>query len=1313
MATPLNLYATKVFAEQPLGLWALDDKADYVSFLDSTDQDLSLWANAGVSSVVDATDDQVFSEVPPGIPFPEILTNGIIAETTNEGLVRFTSPFQLQPENLNLEQDTFSFGLYVYSFSKIIDMRLGFRYIEPVSQEVFEVIKATAFSTTLSWAVVSETFKIPENFEDLELIIEVNYLDEQSVYEFAINAITAGQWAEEFQLQSFGASLINVPSTIAIPATQGLPALPYGLPTTGGYYIANNNSLVAKNLGVPLVFGSRNSTFISPKENSPSLIVPAFGFLNRSGQFNRLTAEFWIKIQSEATSPRKIFGPIASNDGIYVEGPFLKLKIGKDLITHYVREWDRPMLVDVRLAPDNATLIINGEQVGSLELDPRRYSFVESSSGGQDQDWLGFYAYSDVPSIQLDCIAIYPYEVPAIVAKRRWVYGQAVQVPTNIKGADSTISVFVDYPFSKYAKNYYFPSSSRWSSGSLENVSATRDYIAPTEHELPQLRFDSKSEEAWLQDLKSAQESQEPILTLKPNKDWEGVGGHLFFENLNFLTNQTKSFYGVFESQEPKQEPETLFEVTNVSNSNSLKIYTLGDVIFHEGARSKRIGAPVGFKRYSIQNFPHSFANDTLLRILDSSVVLLDNDPETKSSFAISDIYKVSKVLSPTEFEIEQEIGFVDTVLDSGYNEDPNLKIIFESTIYYSFKKKNPNGSMSEKIFYKTPGQKINQKFFIGLDLPRFVKTQGKEIANFLGTRQNLSVYIAGTKQLTETFAGKIHRIGFCTERNLKKIQHLFNEDGVPVDYANVFDLFGPSTFDAGANYFGDDLDNLGNALAPPPAFWSLVLDGGDPYDFATVTAEDHVASYTLIPKIYFDNFILDIAVDSYWEDYVPLSYFSKSVPDGRGKPRQEVSFIQFSLDYPTTKQVVNEEIDTSSALVKSYVAFQYLQGGSNAVSSSFTKIKKLNKDKVVMPESDWMNTKYEVVNGTVINIPKNIDIRKVSINVYLEMVVDGISTNPIKVRSLQLSSQAYGYSPNRVGTKFGTDLIPYSKSGKYFNYKEAPALSIYKGSTPYLYNTSDSGIELKTSYSNKNIKGISMPINKSSAEFFKVGSMQLSLKYGENLFPEMPIKIFEIEHASGTISFFLASESPARKRGQIYAVDENTKRIQSGLVFFNNGIPAKRPVLYSNAWTVVGISFPDFLSFSSTPGALRITSPIMFNNISYFQTNRADDEERFGLRQWFAVRSNLGDLLDWGYWAGKEVIGGEAITIPDEGFTWQEVLFLSSLVRNELDASNIYNIFTGTERIVADSDNFLPIGNYEYKVYKKLQWSSAIVKPV
>jgi len=123
--------------------------------------------------------------------------------------------------------------------------------------------------------------------------------------------------------------------------------------------------------------------------------------------------------------------------------------------------------------------------------------------------------------------------------------------------------------------------------------------------------------------------------------------------------------------------------------------------------------------------------------------------------------------------------------------------------------------------------------------------------------------------------------------------------------------------------------------------------------------------------------------------------------------------------------------------------------------------------------------------------------------------------------------------------------------------------------------------------------------------------------------------------------------------------------------------------------------------------------SPILFNNVSIYETTIADDEERFGFRQWFSVRNSGGQDFDWGYWAGKELVGNEVVVIPDAGFTWQEVLFLAAAQTQEVDAAVIYNIFAGTSSIVAGDDQILTIQDYQYNTYNELSWHQSTVSAV
>jgi hypothetical protein len=50
MSNPSNLYAEKIFSEHPQVLWALDDKADYVSLITEAQRNIeSQWTVTGAT----------------------------------------------------------------------------------------------------------------------------------------------------------------------------------------------------------------------------------------------------------------------------------------------------------------------------------------------------------------------------------------------------------------------------------------------------------------------------------------------------------------------------------------------------------------------------------------------------------------------------------------------------------------------------------------------------------------------------------------------------------------------------------------------------------------------------------------------------------------------------------------------------------------------------------------------------------------------------------------------------------------------------------------------------------------------------------------------------------------------------------------------------------------------------------------------------------------------------------------------------------------------------------------------------------------
>ena len=77
---------------------------------------------------------------------------------------------------------------------------------------------------------------------------------------------------------------------------------------------------------------------------------------------------------------------------------------------------------------------------------------------------------------------------------------------------------------------------------------------------------------------------------------------------------------------------------------------------------------------------------------------------------------------------------------------------------------------------------------------------------------------------------------------------------------------------------------------------------------FASVHGLSHLASYNLVPKVYFDNFELDIDINASWQDHIPLSYFAQYVSDIKGNKYYDLDFIQFNINYPAPSKFKEDE---------------------------------------------------------------------------------------------------------------------------------------------------------------------------------------------------------------------------------------------------------------------------------------------------------------------------------------------------------------------------------------------------------------------
>jgi hypothetical protein len=1246
MSNPSNLYAEKIYAEHPMAFWALDDQADYISLIDESQRcvaDPDHWdipENASAEIFVQGS--QPFNS-----PFPEsFITKITAAPTTGEfGQVVCISKDVANFSLLNKEMATFSVGAFVnslgvYSYS----FEIGYEYYDTVSGSTIQRLKPYVSSTQDRWTFISETFDIPDENTTFRIVIKFNYINQgQNIndYDFLINGVSAGQWSEEFNASSLGVIGDAIPSSIAIENSLGIPARAYGLKDKNGYYLISNESLMAKNTGIPLVYGASNLTKLLPNKNQsgqtkPSLIIPGEGFLGADGQYKEYTLEAWIRINSDSKTRKRIIGPIGSDDGIYVEGPFLILKIGSNFGSYYVGEWYRPMLIHIRLGENNASLLVNGEEVITLRYLNEELNFPTTlNSNDKNQDWIGFYAYDDVSPIEVDCVALYTYSVPIVLAKKRFVYGQGVEFPEGINQAYSGSSIYIDYPFADYTNNYSYPNIGNWSQGIIDNLKTESNLLSTPEYSLPNIVLGSNYLENLYSTLMTEQEDEDLFFSFG-----EDEGSYMYFESLGFLKEKIKSFYGSFKFVSNSTTKQVLFKAESKTSTNYFEIYSIGTSV-----------------RYSLN---YNGSEQTLL------------------------------TLSPVDLE---------------------------------------------------------EMFSIGIDVESLSKYFGGNVASFFGNLSSLGFYIGGSSNPSETFSGKMYKVGFCTSRNHKNIKDFFNEKGIVIENDSVFVeyLQTPDVeYNSSEDYFGNN-----------SAEFDSIVDSGTVTETSANTLQSHTASYTLSPTTNFGSYYLDIDIQGYWEDYIPLTYFAKYINDSKNKPYYDLDFIQFNINYPAPSVFIEEEqfgswtykelfdeyntpvqreytsldnqlftgfldytdlrdrtyrnykYDTSNSLVKSYITFQYIQNGANLSSENFTNVEKPSNDSFVIPGDDWRITKYEVIDNMIIYTPKDVSNLDIAIVTHLEFNVKGILRNKVSLRTLEYCSQAFNNtSPNPVGTRFGHSLYPYKKSGFYYDYKTQNPFTIYKGTSPYLYLTRYSGIEIKGVMDPKVNRGLSVSVNKEKSDNFKVMAMQMAVRYDKDSFPYGSIEVFEIKSKDRHIKFYMSAIHPTGKRARIYAIDANTGRLENKVRFYLNGKIVKEPVLTVKEWAFLGIAFPKVLNFQNRVGTINFNGPLTFNTISYYESTNLQDVQQEEFRKWFGVKYILPENIEWDYWLAGD-------------FLWDGVHVLSRNNYYGVDPSTIYKSYTGTNKIIIDSESSLVIDNqrseteYEYRIYSGINSKTITVTAI
>ena len=568
MSSPSNLYAEKIYAEQPIALWSLDDDVTFASFFSAANLDLSTWTTSADVESLESTDD----------PYAKILDGSFVRVITD-------STTTLQSPQFSTSS-TFSAGVWVNPQQTISSITFTVGSLS----KVFSMTE----DDNDSWKYLNHVFEVTSPISNQPFVITITYTGSVEKITY-LNGFSIGARQNLFGSSHVGNHLEALPSTLPISG-HGVRAFEYGLGENSGWYIGNNTSkkIYSKNFSMPLIYGANTSTVLYENPTGPSMILPGMGFLNESGKRQNLTFEAWVRIKTDGVvqdNPFRIIGPVESSDGLYVNGQHLILKIGNLTTSHYVGEWFRPMLVNIEYSESLSRLFVNGEVVGTINLEEN--TFPDRYVDDVNQDYLGFYVGGNVSFVEIDCVAIYPYKSDPVMLKRRFGYGQAVVLPSEIETAYSGKQLLVDYTFAGYSSDYSYPKIESWSSSTRDNVGMTKSFMGTPSLQKPDvvlsdsLMSDNQDDSKWESDLVSANIADTaetvPFIKMLPTSEWstKNVSGYLYFRSLRQpALGSPSAFYitGKASSSSTDQD-QVIFRLQNKETLDSISAILSGTTI--------------------------------------------------------------------------------------------------------------------------------------------------------------------------------------------------------------------------------------------------------------------------------------------------------------------------------------------------------------------------------------------------------------------------------------------------------------------------------------------------------------------------------------------------------------------------------------------------------------------------------------------------------------------------------------------------------------------------------------------------------------
>lgn len=1276
-----NRYAKRVESEHPIQIWPFDADAHYVSLVTEEDRDISTWATTNVLSISSGYSSSVI-----GVPFQESAVTSITPDSTATASVfggpafsdafsgdsPFGALYSVESPILFAGSDIYTgIEIAVSVFIKIQSSSL--HYIEIGSTNLLE-------RNYIPDDIDDEWVKVSGRCLSTDRNILINFMplanqdrDTLTVY---LNGLSVGQYAEPTSSYSLGVPIYEPPITLTADNPTGDDTLPssYSVkvadcpssdPNMPGYYVVKDQRLLAYHASIPLAYGSKDAVRLRPpppaeEGNYPSLIIDGLGFLNELGRYDTYSVEFWLRIVGSSYDTKKIFGPTQSSDGLYVTESIMSLSIGKNVVSCHIGDMSDPMLIHIVYGDGLAEVLVNGEKMIAMSVDPASLTLPKVDIT-HNQKWLGFWCYKDLEPIYIDCFSIFGYKVNEIIAKRRFIWGQGAADVGYTNTTFNGQTAYADFATSNATTNISYPDNSFWYNGQNKNLATEKRRLGLPEYSLPEFVFSSKTLSQWYADMYTEGKTN---FWMRPSAAWENEDVYIRFNPLSKFINGLKGVAmkwqaKIVEGQDPKQ-PLILIRSKSTPTTN-IDIYTDTETLF---------------VKFNFGNTATTLLQESIS--VDTDYLTYINLESLTQSFSGGAVP-------------QQMINFLTNKNDIEVLVGGDGEITFDGIIY--------NFSFIDQYYNSVISPNVQATYTWATDelTVTTINSHGLKANDILEVE-----YLTGGMVSDTTGYARVKEVTSATEFTIAKL--------------------GSGT--------------AGTMQYQSPHFVS---------NFTTNTSQFDVCSYTMLPKTEFGRFYADIGVRGYWSDYVPLQRLAGTAYDEYGNPGSALDLIQFNMGYPVSNATIPmnaeswsytelmgegytysalgllfddygslsfagaensslQQRDTSNNFVKAFISFQ----GSNDKILDFhelgTHYPATTADLVYANLLDEkQNSKIEVVDGTSIIPPRNKRVEDMVMATYLEIIVPGIKTYPVALRSLEIASFAMrrdGFTP--IGSKYQKTLYPFVTNGFFYDFNSIAPFKINKRGLPLFYQGEESGFTPLGTPSPGTDQGMFIDFSVAGGSQFEIDSVQLWVKRNDD-FQEERQKVFEIVVADSlnatsgkkVLSFYLERYfgDPDRAIIRVYNELGNEVTHTGETLFSHNGSEVNAIILSKKEWSALGIRMnTEDRRKNNGKLYLNIMSGLTYNNISVFQPTESK-EQLVQYQKWLNTNDE-----HWDHW----VTG-----------TWSNVLStVAEKIPSTSIAKIIYEAYIGQQSLSVDSASDFRLTQDTIRHYADNSWLSQTLIP-